>query len=363
MKQTALHQKHLHLKAKMTDFQGWQIPQVYTDVQDEHHAVRTAAGLFDVGFLGRIEISGPDAIPFLQRVFTRDVSAFAERTTHYAFLCNDSGTILDDNIVFRFSDGRSGPRFLLTPNAANTEKVLGWLKKLASAGVVISDATRSLAQLSLQGPQAPAVLEKYMGSRIKKFKPRAVREFSSPAGPIIAAQRGYTGEHGYELFIPSERSEQLWDSLIGAGASLGLMPCGYASRAILRLESGYLSYGNDIDETRSPFEAGLGRFVDLKKDFIGKDALLRLKEGGITQKLAGFLLLDKSVPRVGGSIFSENREIGIVTSGGLSPSLRKGIGLGYVISRYGQPGQEIEIEIRDREVVANIVELPFYKKK
>ena len=362
MKQTVLHQKHLQLKAKMTDFHGWQVPQIFTDLQDEYHAVRTSAGLFDVGFLGRIAITGPNVVSFLQRLFTRDIAAFAERTAHYGLLCNEGGFILDDNILYRLSDDRTGPRFLLTTNALNTDKILSWFKKHIAAGVEVVDSTRSLAQLSLQGPKSPVVMEKYLGSHFKKIKPRTIRETTLPAAPAIIGRTGYTGEHGYEIFVPQEKVEQLWDALVIAGSELNVKLCGLACRDTLRLETGYLLYGNDINESRTPLEAGLERFLDLKKDFIGKEALVSLKTAGIKQKLIGFLLLDKSVPRVGGSIFSENHEIGIVTSGGLSPSLRKGIGLGYVTSRYDQPGQEIEIEIRDREIVAKIVGMPFYKK-
>jgi len=177
------------------------------------------------------------------------------------------------------------------------------------------------------------------------------------------SRTGYTGEHGYEFIAPADHAESLWDTIMSAGSGYGLLPCGFASRDILRLEMGHLLYGNELDETRTPLESGLSYFVDFKKDFIGKEQLVRLKAEGIKQKLAGFHLLDAGVPKSGGSIFSENREVGIVTSGCLSPYLRKGIGLGYIVTRYSQPGQEIEIEVRDREIAAKVVDLPFYKKK
>ncbi len=362
MKQTVLHQKHLQLKAKMTDFQGWQVPQLYTDVHNEYHAVRAAAGLFDVSFLGRIEITGSQAASFLQQVFTRNTERMAERSAHYGFLCNEAGFILDDGVLFRLSDGQSGARFMLSTNAVNTEKILLWLKKHSFADVQITDQTRHLAQFALQGPHTAQILEKFLAPNFKKFKPRAIKEVTIPDTNLLISRTGYTGEHGYEIFVPAEKAEPVWDAVMSAGSELGIMPCGIASREILRLEMGYLLYGNDIDESRTPLETGMGCFVDLKKDFIGKESLLKLKAEGTKEKLAGFVLLDKSIPRTGGSIFSENREIGAVTSGSLSPYLRKGFGLGYVVSRYSQAGQEIEIEIRDREVVAKIVELPFYKK-
>lgn len=361
MKQTVLHQKHLQLKAKMTDFHGWQAPLSYTDAQDEHHAVRTTAGLFDVSFLGRIEITGSNAASLLQLVFTRNTEKMAERSAHYGFICNDAGFAIDDGVLFRLSEEKNNGRFILSTNAVNTEKILLWLKKHSTPDVQITDRTQSLAQLSLQGPQSGQILQKFLGTNLKKLKIRAVREMTILGTDILISRTGFTGEHGYEFFVPAEKASMLWDTIMNAGKDLGLMPCGLASRDILRLEMGYLLYGNDIDESRTPLEAGMECFVDFKKDFIGKEPLLKLKAEGTKQKLAGFMLIDKSVPRIGSSIFSENRVIGTVTSAALSPSLRKGIGLGYVVTRYSQPGQEIEIEIRDREVVAGIEELPFYR--
>lgn len=363
MKQTVLHEKHLQLNAKMTDFHGWQAPQSYGDAADEYHAVRTTAGLFDISFLGRIEISGPDAVSLLELVFTRNVSKIVERSAHYGLLCNEAGGIIDDGILFRLSDSREEPRFFLTTNTINTEKILLWLRMHAPADVAITDKTHSLAQLSLQGPHSSHLLEKLLGSHFKKFKPRAIKEVTVADTAIVVCRTGYTGEHGYEFFIPAPEAALIWDKTMQAGTEFGIMPCGLASREVLRVETGYPLYGNDIDELRNPVEAGLACFVDFKKNFIGKEPLLTLKTSGTEQKLAGFVLLDKSVPRPGGSIFSENREIGVVTSGAFSPSLRKGIGLGYVVSRYYQPGQEIEIEIRDREIAAKLVELPICGKK
>ena len=361
MKQTVLHQKQLQLQAKMTDFQGWQVPLQYSTVLDEYHAVRTAAGLFDVSFLGRIAIRGADAGVFLQRVFTRNIENLAAGAAAYGLLCNTSGRILDNAMLLHLP-GDDG--FLLCTNAANTEKIVSWLTTNAGgANVEIADQTRSLAQFALQGPQSLPVLEKLIGTHVKALKLRGVRERKLVGTKTIVSRTGYTGEHGYELFIHASHAEQLWDSILEAGQESGLLPCGQGSRDMLRLEMGYALYGNEIDETRTPVESGLDRFINFKKDFIGKDALLKLKPEDIKQKLAGFMLLDKGIPREGGSIFSESREIGIVTSGNHSPALRNGIGLGYVISRYAQPGQEIEIELKDREIAAKTMELPFYRKK
>lgn len=363
MKQTVLHQKHLRSAAKMMDYQGWQIPFQFSDLQDECIAVRTAAGLFDVSYLGRIEVSGAGASELLQHIITRNMSKITEGTAHYCLICSDSGFILDDPLLFHLpGGGASGRRYLLTTNACNTEKIISWLKEHAPADVQIADTTNVFAQFALQGPQSFSILESLAGPHFKKIKAGTIRRALTVLDTTLLVSRtGYTGEHGYELFVPVDRAETFWDAIMAAGRDKGLLPCGFASRDILRLEMGYPLYGNDIDETHTPMEAGLASFVDFKKDFIGKEALL--KTSTIKQTLAGFILLDKGVPKKGGSIFSESRDIGLVTSSAQSFHLRTGIGLGYVVSRYAQAGQEIEIEVRDKEVVAKIVDLPFYRKK
>ncbi|HET7319812.1 MAG TPA: glycine cleavage system aminomethyltransferase GcvT [Nitrospirota bacterium] len=364
MKQTVLHLKHEQSKARMTEFQGWQVPLQFSDALEEHHAVRAAAGLFDIGYLGRIEVSGPGAAGLLQKTVTRNLSKVPEGSAQFGCICNPAGGILDDVFVFRLPAGKTTEaRWLLTTNALNAEKVLAWLRQHAPQDVQVVDRTGDTAQLALQGPRSLSILERLAGQHFKKLKTRMVREMVFADTAVLVSRIGYTGEHGYELITPADRAGALWDALIAAGSSEGMLLCGLAARDILRLEMGYLMYGNDIDETRTPIEAGLSFFVDFKKEFIGREALLKIKTEGPKQKLAGFVLLDKGVPKGGGSIFSENREIGVVTSGGHSPQLRKGIGLGYVVSRYSQPGQEIEIEIRDREIAAKIVDLPFYRKK
>jgi len=360
MKQTVLHQKHLQLNAKMADFQGWQVPLQYSTALDEYHAVRKAAGLFDISFLGRIAIKGADASAFLQRVFTRNIDNLTAGAAAYGLLCNTGGGILDNAMLLHLP-GDDG--FLLCTNAVNTEKIFSWLTTNAGANVELTDQTRSLTQFALQGSKSLQVLEKLIGTHVKAMKLRGIRERKLAGIPTTVSRTGYTGEHGYELFVPASHAEQLWDAVLEAGRDSGLLPCGQGSRDMLRLEMGYALYGNELDETRTPFESGLERLVNFKKDFIGKEALLKLKPEDIKQKLAGFMLLDKGIPQEGGSIFSESREIGIVTSGNHSPLLRNGIGLGYVISRYAQPGQEIEIELKDREVAAKTMELPFYRRK
>lgn len=363
MKQTALNSVHSKHAAKMIEFQGWQLPAAFSDPTDEYHAVRGAAGLFDVGFLGRIEVTGAGSEALLQSVFTRNVSKLTEGSALYGLLCNESGFILDTVLVFKLPPEGPGKRFLITTNAICTDKVLDWLKKNAPTNAAINDLTGTMAQFSLQGPQVNAVLEALSGSHVKKIKQKQVRMISLANIPVMVSRTGFTGEQGYELFFPADKAIVLWDTLLTAGKSYGLLPCGMTSRDILRLEAGYAMYGSDIDETRTPVEPGLMSLVDLHATFIGKDAVVKHNGEAARSMLVGFELYDKGMPMSGGTIFSESREIGTTTSGNYSPHRRKDIGLGYVSTRYAQPGQEIEIEVDDREITAKIVELPFCKRK
>ena len=359
MKQTVLHKKFLAAKIKMADFQGWETPLAFSDVPAEYNAARYAAGLFDISYLGRIEISGAGATAFLQKVLSRNTTKIAGGTAHSGLICNESGIILDNILIFHLSTSR----YLLTTHAVSAEKILLWLKQHAGNDVRITDTTQSVAQFALQGPHSIPVIEKLAGAGFTKMKPKTVREITLLDTTILIARTGFTGGHGCELFVPADRAATVWDALISHGSGEGLLPCGLACRDTLRIEMGYLLFGNDIDETRSPFEAGLTTLLDFKKDFIGKEALLRQQSESLKQKLVGFVLLDKGVPKNGGSIFCDSREIGVVTSGAQSPHKLSGIGFGYVLTRYAQPGQVIEIEVRDKEITARIVDLPFLRRK
>jgi aminomethyltransferase len=363
MKQTPIHHVHLQLKAKMGDFRGWQMPLQYAGVNEEYHAVRSAAGLFDVSHLGRIEIAGAGAPPLLQKTFTRDVVKQPEGSAAFGLLCSESGTIIADAVLFRLPAAGTEPRFLLTVSTETKERAVEWLSRHAGKDAAIIDRTGFTAQFALQGPGSTGALEKLAVPHFKKIRPHSLREISLAGASVMVSRTGYTGEDGYEFFVSAGQAEALWNLVLETGKDAGVIPCGLESRDVLRIEMGYPYYGNDIDETRTPLEAGLAAFIDFRKEFIGKDALLRLKQGGVKERLVGFVLAQKAAPRSGGSIFSEDREIGVVTSGALSPATRSGIGLGYVLSRYAQPGQEVDIEVKDREIAAKIVEIPFYRKK
>ncbi len=359
MAQTALHDRHLQAKTKMITFQGWQTPLQFSDLPEEYHAVRAAAGLFDVGYLGRVEVSGSGSTALLQKILTRNIKKSAVGSSQYNLICNESGFILDTVFVFHLAPSR----FLITTNALNTGKILLWLEQYATNDTKIVDNTPALAQFALQGPRSGFIIEQMTPQSLKKMPPNAVRETTLQNLPVVLSRTGYTGEHGYEIFVTAENACAVWDAILIAGRSAEVKPCGMLCRDILRLEMGYPQYGNELDETRDPFEAGLGVLVDFKKEFIGKEALTKMKNNVPDKKLVGFKLLDRGIPKNGGSIYSESREIGVVTSGGTSPRHRDGFGLGYVVNRYAQPGQEIEIEIRDKEITARIVEVPFLRKQ
>lgn len=362
MKQIALNHVHTGLNAKMVEFQGWHVPLQYSSPNEEHQAVRKAAGLFDVSWLGRIEIAGKGAPDLLQKTFSRNVAKLPEGYVTYGLFCNEQGFILDDSVLMHLPDSGDGSRFLVCTNAINTKKIITWLEAQAGHDTKITDITEDTVHLALQGPRSQQIIEMLSSGHYKKIKQRHLRKASIGAVSTILSRTGYTGEHGYEIIAPAADGETVWNAIMEAGKDAGILPCGLAARDILRLEMGYPMYGADIDETRTPVEAGLTSFIDLKKDFIARDAILKLKSEGAKQRLAGFVLAEKAVPRAGNSIFSENREIGQVTSANYSPAIYKSIGLGYVLTRYAQAGQEIEIEAKDREIAARIVDLPFYKK-
>ncbi len=363
MKQTALYAVHAGQSVRMLEFQGWKLPDRFSIPSEEHHAVRTAAGLFDAGFLGRTEVSGPGALPMLQDLFTRDVGALADGAALFGLFCDEKGAVIDTALVFRLPGGRSESVFLVTSSPAASERLAAWLKRHRKADARLSDRTAETGQLALQGPRAEVILEAAVKPPFRKLKDRRMREMTIADTPVLVSRTGFTGERGYELFGPADRMPAVWKALETAGREYGMLCCGMTCREMLRIEAGHPLVGADVTGSRTPWECRLSPFVDLNLGFIGRDALLSRKEEGIREQLIGFELLDKGVPQHGGVIFSESREIGMATSGCHSPHRRRDIGLGYVASRYAQPGQEIEVEIGDREVAARIVELPFYRRK
>jgi len=358
---TVFYETHKALGAQFIEFAGWEMPVSYTGVLEEHKAVRTTAGLFDVSHMGRIQVDGQGAKGFLQHLSTADVAALRPGQACYTLFCNHEGGIIDDLLIYKLKRAS----YLLCVNAANRDKCLNWIRKNAAdfSNLLIEDVSDSIAQIAIQGPASLQILQELTDADISCLKLKTFVEARLGGMDSYIARTGFTGERGYEVFLPSIIAPGIWESIMKKGEPFGLKPAGLGARDTLRLEMGYPLYGSDMDETTTPIEASLERAVDFEKgDFIGKEAILRKKERGIERKLVGFELLQKGIPRHGYRIYSNGKTLGVVTSGNFSPTLKKGIGLGYIHPNYSGAGSEILIDIRGKAVLAVVVELPFYKK-
>ncbi|MYA29471.1 MAG: glycine cleavage system aminomethyltransferase GcvT [Nitrospira sp. SB0672_bin_25] len=362
MKQTSLHEAHVARKAKIVDFAGWAMPLQYSGVLDEYHAVRTTAGLFDVSHMGRLHVEGPGALPFLQRVTTNDVQRVEPMGSQYSMMCNPDGGVKDDIFLYRLGV----EEFLLCVNASNLDKIRDWLFQQQGeeqGEFRIEDRSEDLAQLALQGPASKSLLQPHVESSLDGLKPRQCLREAVGGIECLITRTGYTGEPGYELYVPATQVRLVWDRLMQAGEEYGLKPAGLGSRDLLRLDMGYLLYGNDLTEATTPIEANAKWVVSFDKgDFIGEPVLKRQMQEGPSRRLVAFELLEKAVPRHDMRLVAQDKPIGTVTSGNLSPILQKGIGLGYVDPAYTEAGTAFDVEIRGRRVPARVVALPFYKK-
>jgi aminomethyltransferase len=330
------------------------MPQQYTSIRDEHHAVRTAAGLFDISHMGRFRIGGERAVEFLQGLLTNDLDRIAPGQAQYTLMCNEKGGILDDLVVYWDEDGP-----MTVVNAANRERDLAWMREHAPNGVDIEDRTFELALIALQGPKAEALLPARELAEIPYF---GFRSTDVAGVPALVARTGYTGEDGFELFVQAEEVGRLWDAILDAGQSAGVLPCGLGARDACRLEAALRLYGNDMDESTNPYEAGLGWTVRLKKgEFVGSEALTRVKESGPARELVGLRSLDRAIPRHGSRVDADGSEIGLVTSGTYSFWLNQGIGLASVTAGAAPIGAQLQFESRGQAGAAEVVQLPFYR--
>ena len=357
LKRTPLTDSHLSLGARMMPFTGWDMPVQYTSILAEARAVRSGAGIFDVSHMGRVDIQGPGAASFLNRVLSVNVPTMRVGRARYNVICDLDGGIIDDCIVYR----RGGERFLLIPNAANTGAVLDWLSRWAPehAQVRIDEVTSSSAMIAHQGPRAVAMLEELASDDIASIRPFAAMETKVSGVDTFLARTGYTGEDGFELILPADGAAEVWGLLMDAGA----VPCGLGARDVLRLEAGLLLHGNDMDTSTSPYEAGLDRFVDPDREgYVAGDGLRRIRDRAVSRRLVGFDVVGRRIPRHGHPIMDGSRRIGEVTSGGYSPSLDRSIGLGYVPTGYSTVGSRFQIDIRGRLVESEVAELPFYTR-
>lgn len=364
MQQTPLIQQHRASGGKLVDFAGWEMPIQYSGVVDEYHAVRSHIGLFDVSHMGRVRIAGTGALSFLQRVTTNDVDTLSVSQAQYSMVCNENGGIKDDIFVYRLASDE----FLLCVNASNRQKILSWLQSQLRQDktVRIEDRSIELSQVAVQGPHSRELLMSLGGTTLEGLKLHHTSNDKIGGLSCLLARTGYTGELGYEIYIEADEVGRLWNLLIDKGQAFGLKPAGLGARDLLRLEMGYLLYGNDMDENTTPLEANVDWTVSFQKGaFIGSQALLAQKQAGVVRRFVTFELVEKAVPRHGFKILdpANSRPIGDVTSGNLSPLLQKGIGLGYVPIGFAEPGSSIMIEIRNKRFLAHIVKPPFYKRK
>ena len=364
MQQTPLIAQHRAAGAKLVDFAGWEMPIQYSGVVDEYHTVRSKAGVFDVSHMGRISVSGPGSVGFLQYVTTNDVSKISVRSSQYSMVCNPNGGIKDDIFIYHIKPYE----FLVCVNASNREKIVAWLlEKVAHVqGCRVKDRSTELAQIAVQGPVSRDLLIATGVADVADLKVRQCVETTAFSTSVIVSRTGYTGELGYELYLPAHLAAPAWQQLLKVGQPEGLKPAGLGARDLLRLDMGYLLYGNDINEDTSPLEAAAEWVVNFEKgEFVGRSVLLSQRTQGPARRLVGFELLEKAVPRHGFKIFSPTpptKPIGEVTSGNLSPYLQKGVGLGYVLPRDAEPGTTILIDIRGKAIPAKVVKPPFYKR-
>jgi aminomethyltransferase len=359
LQHTPLHAEHVALNAKMVPFAGFEMPVQYpTGITAEHHAVRRAAGMFDVSHMGEFEVRGERALDFVNHVTTNDASRLEEGQAQYSALLNDDGKLLDDLLVYRYPG-----HYMLVVNGANREKDYRSISARADRfGVELVDRSDEVGLIALQGPRAEEILARITDADLPSIRYYRFAEGSVDGVPATISRTGYTGEDGFELYLPAGSTAQVWRRLLEVGGDAGLLPAGLGCRDSLRLEMGYALYGNDLDEDASPLEAGLGWVVKLDKDdFVGADALRAQKEAGVQRRLVGFRLKERGFPRHGYEIAVDGEAAGVVTSGILSPTLGEGIGMGYVPADAAKPGTEIGIVIRGRPVPAEVVRPPFHR--
>lgn len=365
LKKTPLNEVHRELGGKMVDFGGWDMPVQYkAGVIEEHMRTRTDAGLFDVSHMGEIWVEGPDAIAFVNRLTTNDVRNLVDGQAHYSALTNEKGGIVDDLLVYRFDE----EKLLLVVNAGTTEKDWEWITshKKDDEQIVLTNASADFCQIAVQGPKALGILQSITDIDISEIKYYRFTIGRVDGVESIISRTGYTGEDGFEVYAPSEFAVQLWNKLLEIGKfgeEDGILPAGLAARNTLRLESGMSLYGHELSDEISPLEAGLGWITKLDKgDFVGSDVIAKMKEAGVKRKIVGFELIDRGIARDDFDVYAGGEKIGYVTSGSPAPFLKKNIGFAMVPVEFANIGGEIKIDVRGKQLAAEIVKTPFYKR-
>ncbi|MBM7552311.1 glycine cleavage system aminomethyltransferase GcvT [Thalassobacillus pellis] len=363
VKRTPLYEEYEKHGAKTIDFGGWDLPVQFSSIKEEHEATRTDAGLFDVSHMGEILVEGPESEKFLQKMLTNDVSKLEPKKAQYTIMCYENGGTVDDLIVYMLEE----EKYLLVVNAANIEKDFDWLKKHEDERVSITNKSDDYVQLALQGPKAERILQKLTDtdlSTIKFFRFESPVSFKGIDDQAIVSRTGYTGEDGFEIYLPKTSGPVLWRKILEAGEPEGAKPIGLGARDTLRFEANLALYGQELSPEISPLEAGLSFAVKLKKeaDFIGKEALVQQKEEGLERKLVGIEMIDKGIPRTDYKVLDGDKEIGFVTTGTQSPTLGKNVGLALLNKEYTELGTEVTVQVRKRQLKAVVVKTPFYKR-
>lgn len=358
LKRTPLYENHVKAGAKLVEFGGWEMPVQYTGIIEEHKACRSAVGIFDVSHMGEFEVKGSDALEIINKLITNNAAKMQEKQCLYSPMCYENGGVVDDLLVYKLNENH----YYMVVNAANIEKDFTWvLSNSEGFDVNIENISDQTAQIAVQGPKAETVLQKICDLDLS-----SIRYYWFDCGKVdgveaIISRTGYTGEDGFEIYVKAEYASQIWNQLLTEGESYGVVPVGLGARDTLRLEARLPLYGHEMDETITPLEAGLGMFVKLDKDdFIGRDALVKQKEEGVTRKVVGFEMVGRGIPRNHYPVKKKGVEIGVVTSGSFAPWLDKNVGLALVKAEFSPLGTEFAIEIRGKEVPARVVKTPFY---
>lgn len=361
MKKTPLYEVHTALKGKIIDFGGWALPVQYTSILKEHHGVRSQAGIFDVSHMGEISIKGKGAGEYIQRMVTNDIAKKADGRAIYSPMCYEDGGTVDDLLIYKLGE----EDYLLVVNASNTQKDYEWFRdNCTQEGITVENLSEEYALLAIQGPKSQIILQKLIKEPLDDLGFfRFVQGLKVAGTKAMVSRTGYTGELGFELYIPSGDAAGLWERIMEAGAPEGLIPAGLGARDTLRFEAALPLYGQELSAEISPLEAGLGRFVKLQKgDFTGRDSLIKQKEEGPGRRIVGFEMIDRGIARSGYKVRHDLGEIGFVTSGGLAPTLNKSLGMALVDREYQGLGDEITVDMRGKSQRAKIVDIPFYKK-
>ncbi len=357
LKKTALHDVHVSLGAKMVEFAGYAMPVRYSSDKEEHFAVRESVGVFDVSHMGEFLLKGEKALDLIQKISSNDATKLYPGKVQYACMPNDQGGIVDDMVIYMLAENE----YYLVVNASNIEKDWNWISQHNTFGVEMTNLSDQTAMFAVQGPKATEALQSLTEVNLAEMGYYTFERATFAGVPnIIISATGYTGSGGVELYIPAEHAETIWKKVFEAGKDFNIQPIGLGARDTLRLEKGYCLYGNDIDDTTSPLEAGLGWVTKFTKDFVNAEALKQQKEEGVKRRLVAFKMIEKGIPRSGYELLDLNGEsIGKATSGSMSPSLNVGIGLGYVQKPHNKVGTEILVQVRNKQIKAEVIKLPF----